>query len=528
MQRGLFLAAGGALGLAGVLGMACGDSSNGDATDAGADVRLEAARDVFESGNVLPPPPDASKRSCALDNGADPVLLCTQKMVLKAVHDAVFVANRGVLASWDSTTFAPDGDGSGGLAHDVHDDVAYARACAAYAASASRYGDTELTHTVDVDLVTLAPLIRAQLATLPDEYAGGLYDDLRVAAVGLRVLNRTDDANAFDAIADKLGQAIFAHFVFLSASSLDGGGGDGGLDAGDGGGTDAGKKDAGDAGVLPPGDGVLASDPTKKDYAPDLVATGALALIDMAARHPTDDPNAAAYVSAAQQSLDHVYLRGRDPATHLYRRVLVPGAFAVADDLSPRAPFPADLLSTETTGRVAYALLRANDLVTSSQRGGGPIRLLDGYPFVVRANEAIAALNGSQSLYDADLGGYYEGWVPSTGTLLTNKSTRANTLIFSAIHRADFVGVSPYGSQLKPLRAVLSVRSPLGAGILTSSAGQNAFFASVSKDYRVPPASYSIGDAGDVGPFVAHPNSYVTAAVLAAVSAFEEEWVGYP
>jgi hypothetical protein len=506
------------------MGMACGDSSSGDASDAGAEAAIEASPVDAAVDQNLPPDTDASKKSCLLDNGDDPVLLCTQKLVLRSVHDAVLVANKGVLASWDSTTFAPDGDGHGGYAHDVHDDVAYARACAAYAASAERYGDTELTQTVDLDLVTLAPLVRAELATVPDEYGGDLYDGLRAVAVGLRVLNRTDDASALDAIADNVGRSIFAHFVPLSGSSLDGGAGD----AGDAGPPEAGATDAGDAGALPAGDGVLASDKANKDYAPDLVATGAVALLDMAARHATDDPNAAAYVSAAQQSLDHVYLRGRDPTTHLYFRSLVPGAGATTDDLSPRAPFPGDLLATETAGRLAYALLRAHDLVASSQKNGGPLTLLASYPFVARANEAIAALNGTPSLYDADLGGYYEGWVPSSSTLLTNKTTRANALIFSAIHRADVVGVSPYGPQLKLLRTVLSARTPEGAGILAAVSGQSAFFASVAKDYRLPPASYAIGDAGDAGALVAHPNSYVTAAVMSAVGAYEEEWVGYP
>ena len=521
MQRSLFLAASGVLGIVGVLGMACGDAAPTDTPDASLDASVEATTADVRSENLLPPPGDASKRQCTLDNGDDPVLLCTQKLILKAVHDAVFVANTGVLTSWDATSFAPDTNGSGGYAHDVHDDAAFARACATYGASATHYGDTELTQTLDLDLVALVPIIKAQLATLPDEYAGDLYADLRGAATGLRILSRNDDAAAFDALGDAIGKAILAHFVSLSGTSLDGGVSDAG-----GGGFDAG--DAGDAGTLPQGDGVLASDATKKDYAPDQVATGALALLDMAVRHTTDDPaNALRYVSAAQQSFDHLYLRGRDPKTLLYYRLLTPSAAAGADDLSPRAGVPADLLATATTGGVALALLRANDLVLANLKSGGPIRLVANYPFADRGNEALKALNGKPSLYDTDKG-YMEGYVPSTGTLLTNKPTRANTLVFTAIHRANVVGVSPYGPQLKLLRSVLSARAPLGAGLLTASPGQTAFYASVAQDFSVPPASYTIGDAGNVGPFVAHPNSYVTSAVTSVVDAFEEEWNGYP
>ncbi len=522
MKKRLIFAACAFVGSAGVMATACAGDRPADATDAGSDVQVDVAHDRFDSANIIPPLSDASKKSCTLDNNDDPVLLCTQKMVLKAAHDAAFVSTTGALQSWDATTFAPDKDGTGAFAHDVHDDVAYAMACSTYAASATRYGDTELTYTLDLDLVTLAPLIRAELATLPDEYTGEMYQGLRGAAVGLRVLNRNDDATAFDALADRVGAAIFAHFITLSASSLDAG-------AGDGGGTGDAGGDAGDAGTLPQGDGVLANDAARKDYAPHLVASGALAMIDMAVRHTADDPtNAARYVSAAQQSLDHLYLRGRDPTTHLYYRLLVPSAASGADDLSPRASVPADLLATETTAGVALSLFLANDLVAANLKNGGPVTLLASYPFVARGSEAIAALNGTKSLHDVDKEGYFEGYVPSTGTVLTNKTTRANSLVFRAIHRANVVGISPYGAQLKPLRIVLGTRSPLGVGILSASGSQNAFYASVAKDYSVPPASYTIGDAGDVGPFVPHPNSYTTAAVTDAVQAFEEDWNGYP
>ncbi len=506
------------------MGTACGTSSSGDAPDAGTDSTAEAAVDARrEAAPPIPPDIDASKRSCSLDNGFDPVLLCTQKLFLRAAHEAAFVAATGVLASWDATTGAPDKDNSGAFLHDVHDDVAYARACATYAASASRYGDSELTSTLDIDLATLAPLLKASLATAPDEYAGDLYMDLRAAIVGLRVLNRTADADALAAIADTIGKAIYAHFVVLSGSSLDGGAPDAGADGG------VPAFDAGDAGTLPPGDGVLASDALRKDYAPDLVATGALALLDMAVRHGADDPaSAAAWVSVAQQSLDHVYYRARDPGTRLYRRLLTPGAGG-ADDLSPRAAVPADLLATETTAAVAFALLRAQEVVDTGSKSGGPIRLVGGYPFTSRANEALDALNGrAVGLYDGDKGGYMEGWVPSASMLLTNKPTRANALALAAIHRANVLGVSPYGAQVKPLRAVLGARSPFGAGLFASSSGQNAFYASVAKGFSVPPAAYTIGDAGNVGPLVAHPNSYVTSALVSVAAAFDDEWYGYP
>ncbi len=421
-----------------------------------------------------------------LDNGSSPVELCIQKLVLGALHEAAFVEDRGVLASWDSTTFVPDKDDGGAPLHDVHDDVAFGAAINAYGLSATRYGDTELTPTLDQDLIHLVPTLKKELATLPDEYSGELYMHLRGVAVGLRYLNQNDDANAMDQIADAMGRAIFGHFVPLAAN-----------------------------------DGVLAQNAIDRDYAPADVATGALALLDMAVRHTADDAaNAVKWADAAQASLDHIYARGREPIRKMYFRLLVPSAAAEKDDLSPRAPAPQDVLTTDASGTVALALLRAGELTANNK---GALPKLVSYPFVARANEAIASVNAAPSLYDAARTGYMEGYVPSTATLLTNKPTRANALLFAAIHRANVADVSPYASQLKPLRTVMAARSPSNVSLLTSGGAQNAYFQAVSKDFGLLSS-----DGGAGAGSVPRPNSYASAAILIAVEGFNEQWVGVP
>ena len=495
--------------------MACGGDDAAAPADAAADAPADGA-DATTTDQYIAPA-DASKTVCTLEGDADPVFLCTQKLVLRTLHDSALATGKGLVASWDSITGIPDMDDAGAPAHDVHDDAAYTAACGNYARSASRYGDTELTAVLLADLTTLAPILRDELATLPDEYAGRLYFHLRDTAVGLRYAGQNDLGTSFDSLADAAGAKIFAHFVPLSAP-------DGGTDAGDDGGADGGDE-AGDAGTdagafTLPGAGVLAGDSTNVDYAPGDGATGALALLDMAVRHAADDPtHAGGWALAAVESLEHAYLRGRDGATGLYFRLLVPSSAPAHDDLSPRAPAPSDLLATEATGDVALALFRAAELVTANATLA-PISPIATYPFVDRANAALAALNGAAPLFDGDAGGYAEGTLATNGALLPNKPTRANALLLAALHRANVLRVTPFTRQAQVQRTVLGATSPRGASLLTVVPGQSAFFAAVAKDFTLPPS--------DAGLPVAHPNSFVTAATLSAIDAFNDQWNGDP
>jgi hypothetical protein len=484
----------------GLFAASCGGDDSSGAPDAASDT---TAPESATPDTPVPPSPDATKAACNLGNGDDPVALCTQKLVLGAIHDAALKLPAGVAPSWDRTTGTPDPD-----AHDLRDDAAYAAACTNYAQSATRYGDTEISSTLLADFAAITPILKNELGTIPDEYSGQLYTRVRDVAIGARYVLDNAGGTAFDAIGDQIGAKIFGHFIALA-------GPDGGVvDAGDAG--DAGAE--ADAGFTLPGDGVLASDATNRDYAPEDVATGALALVDMAVRHPSD-PSAGAWALAAVESFEHLHTRARSPSGAYYR-LLMPSGAPDHDDLSPRAPAPQDLLATETTAAVAYALFRASDLVTNNATLA-PIIPIAGYDFIARANAALASLHGTPSFYDADKGGYFEGVLAGSGAVLPNKPTRANALMLGALHRATALRVSPYTKQAKTTRTVVGATSPIGAGLLATSLEQKAYFELVAKDFSGPPSDLD----GSVDP---HPNSYVSAASLLAVDALNDGWFGYP
>ncbi len=410
---------------------------------------------------------------CTLDNGSDPVGLCVQKLVLSAEHLAA-VGPKGVAQSWSSKTFARDKDGGGNVLHDPRDDVRYAASIAAYHASAERYGDTEATATLDGDLALLAPLVQAELATPPASYDGDLYRDLRGAAGGLRLLLDNASADAVDALAEKYGRAIHAsHFHALGA-----------------------------------GDGVLGDDQGGSiAYAPDGVATGALALIDLARRHPDEAKNAAAWQAAAAALFDHLWARARDPATGLCWSALSVGA-----DPSSDAPAPGAALAAEVQASFALSLLRAHELVVKNPTALAP---LAGYPFQARAEALIAALG---PLWDKGSGGYREGLDPLTHAPLAGQSTRADALMFAAVHRAVLDGKGPL-DELKPLRSLLEARTPLHVGLLAIISNQNGYFRRAPKGFDF--------DAVPPGPDP-HERSYSSAAIAAAIDGLGEGWYGLP
>jgi hypothetical protein len=507
-----------ALGTAGNVAIGCGGDSGPAAADT-SDAAPEAAPAADTGGSVIDqaaPPPGPPTIACTLANGSDPPFFCNQKMVMKALHLYALAKDGTTFASWDSTTGVPDVGADNAPLHDLHDDAAYAAACANYLKNAQYYGDTEITAQVKRDLAAIGPRIVAELATIPTEYGGDLYFHLRDAASGLLVIGQNPSSASVTAIADALGASIFTHFVPLAALP------DAGSDAGPG--DDAGADAAADADAGPPplpGDGVLVADPVLRDYAPGDVASGALALVDMAVRHASDDPtHAAAWAIAGAESLAHLTARAKDPATGLYLRLLVPGVSPDRDDVSPRAAAPQDLLATEETAKVAVALFRASALVDAN-RALAPIAPITGVAYVPRASDAIASAHGTPSLWDGAHLGYFEGYVPSTGALVgTNKLTRANALMSEALRRATVLLVTPYTKQASQMRQVVGETTQLGAGLLAVTSGQSAYFAGARADFT------PLEGGGDAG--VARPNSFVTSASLAAIEALNAQWVGLP
>lgn len=488
------------LSAAGTLWSCGGGNPTTGTTGASAGGSPPEAGDAPSLDEFQAPPDTGPTVRCKLDNGTDPVALCIQKVVLSAEHHAAFDAVHGVAQSWDAATLLPDTDASHVVLHDARDDAAYAASVARYHQSAQTYGDDEITGQLDADLVALVPRLEAELTPPPAAYAGELYLDLRHASGGLRYLNRDDLAKGVDTLAEAYGRAVFDTF-FVSVPSGDGGAGDGGADA--------------VLGTPAAGGGTA--------YAPADVATGALALLDLAVRHATDDPtHAASWQGAAAAAFDHLHLRARDTVTGMYFRALVTSADPGHDALAAAPPGgpPADALLSDVQARIALALVRAQALVDQN-----PVALhgLASYPFEQRAEQAIAALDApSKSLWDATATGYMEGWVPSTATLLTDKPTRANALLFAAIHRASLMGNTPFASRTKALRPLLVDRSTPHAGLLTVVPDQTGYF-------RAVPAGFDFSSDGgaDAG---ADPRarSYFSSAIADAIEGLDEQWYGAP
>jgi hypothetical protein len=427
---------------------------------------------------------------CKLDDGTDPVGLCIQKLVLRHLHEAAFVPKLGVVRSWDSKTFAIDKDSTGAPFHDVHDDVAYGAAIGRYWVRARTYGDTEITATLVGDLVKLSPLVETQLATLPDEYGSDLYANLRQMAAALRYVNENDRAAAIDAIADKYGRAIQTRFFRVLK-------------------VDAGKTTDAVLGVASGADTA---------YASDDVARGALALLDLTVRNPTD-PDAPKWQDAARLSLEHLHARARDDKTGLYFRALTTSTDPTHDALSVvSGSTPSDALLTDVQSTVALAMMRAQDMVAKK---GTSLALVATYPFEPRAQEILASLNASSlGLWDATQNGYFEGFVPSSSTKLGRKPLRANGLLLAAIHRAFLGKGTVYTTQLKPQRGLLLDRTPPHTSLLSVVPDQQGFFLAV-------PGSFDFGDpeAGVLDPLA---KSYTSASIALAVESLDEQWFGLP
>ena len=466
-----------------------------------ADASDGTAGDAAMDGNPPPILDDATIVKCKLENGGDPVALCAQKIVLTAQRRGGFAAEGGVFASWDSKTFLPDTNDAGATMHDFHDDLGFGAAIANYHYASGLYGDNQITSTLDNVIVSLATVIEAELPTPPAEYDGDVYARLRAVGAGLRYINENEHAAKIDAIAEPYARAIFATY-YLPVSVGDAGAGDAVI------GTSA-------------GNGQVAYEPAK-------VATAALALLDMAVRHDGDDhANAVKWQAAAVRALDHLWLRGRDPVTHLYYASLVTSGDAGHDALAS-SPLPNDALYTEVQAHVMLSLLRAQAVVRDNAKpDGGALAGLASYPFKEHVEDLLAAMNGSVALWDQANNGYFEGYVPSTASLLTNKPTAANALMFAAIHR-KFFDDPPFDAgpssadvvQLRALRKLLLDGAPQYTSLFSVVTNQEAYLRAASSDFHL---ALLPGDAG-VAP---RASSYESAAIAAALEGLNEQLYGF-
>jgi hypothetical protein len=313
----------------------------------------------------------------------------------------------------------------------------------------------------------------------------------------LRYVDQLTLASDIDAIADAYGRAIYdGAFVSLS-------GGDGSAS-----------------------DGVLGTKPSGQYKTAD-AATGALALMDMVLRHGTD-ANATKWQDAARMTLDHLASRAHNapaaPAdgggdagtagTGMYYTELVPSADVAHDALAGAAPN--DFVAMDTQGEVALAFARALELVTNN---AAAFPSFASTPLFDRVNGAIAAANAAPTLWDPTATGFFKGYADGTGTVTTTKTVRGNAMLFAALHRINLVQVSPYDSELKPLRSVMTVQTPAHAGFLAMVGNPRGYIAEATAGF-----DFVAGDGGSS----ASATKYSTAATLKACEGLNEQLVGVP
>ncbi len=272
-------------------------------------------------------------------------------------------------------------------------------------------------------------------------------------------------------------------------------------------------------------------------YAPADAATGALALIDLAVRHASDDPaDAAAWQSAAALVLEHLDARARDTATGLYFAALVTSADPGHDALAPATPSgpPADALLTDVNARIALALLRAQELANTPTMASA-IPSVAALPLEARAEALLAALDDTpQSLWDASGGpsdgdggtlgaGYFEGWVPSLSQLLTDKPTRANALAMAALNDAIVMGNGPDLRHAIALRTLVADMTMANAGFMTVVDNQTGYFLTAPSGF-----AFQSDDAGIDAGADPRQKSYFSIANTGAVEGLSELWIGVP
>ncbi len=441
----------------------------------------------------------------------DPVSLCFQKQVLEFVHESAVTTAGGVAASWDSTSLQPTSDG-GTVLHDWRDDAAFGSAIADYLSYASKYGDNQIDYDVATALSKLAPVLEAELATLPDDYDGAPYMHLRNVVAGLNFVGDMTDASSIAAIADAYGNAIVATYL----QPL--GGGD----------MIVGRCSA----------------PAVCTYETEKAATAALAILDLAWRStftdagvPLDATAPPALTAAATAVLDHLALHARSPSGLYYRALVTSDAGdAGGGDGGPASgdmpivldTWPADALLSEVQATTMYALARAGTLVVAHTA----LSAAASFPFFANAESIYAGMHAAPSLWDTTLGGYYEAYVPSTGATYSDKPSVANALMYAAV-AYDFVGNPPPANpdggslmqtdELATERQLLTQVGATSTSLITVISNQQAFF-------RASSAAFGLADAygvdGGVTSMEPGASLYIAAATNAVLEGLSAQAIG--
>ena len=268
----------------------------------------------------------------------------------------------------------------------------------------------------------------------------------------------------------------------------------------------------------------MSSGPGAVDYRPASVATGVLALLDLAVRHAADAPaKAASWQSAAAASLDYLAARALDPSSGLYFTELTNSGDPIHDALVA-SPLGADTLQSDVAGAIAFALLRAQDL---ANKNATALSGVASYAFEQRANEVIAALNGDSgadggpmiaTLWDKNDGGYYLGFSLTTKSVVPGKTTLANATLLAALNRARALKGTPYDMQIATLQSVLTSITPANSSLLSVVANQNDYLRQSTSTFQVP-----TGVGADP-----RANSYFSSSISIAVEALDDLTYGLP
>jgi hypothetical protein len=559
---------------------ACGGSTSDGAREAGTNDSPSDTR----SENVLVEDGDGDADggiNCTFiqqgkSDKVDPVDFCVLEGVLENQQMDGFTAKGGTYSSWNYETLNPDKNSTGMKIHDVHDDASYGASSAAYHNWAVLYADPQL---FDADLEALAPILEAELATLPQEYDGELYFNLRYVQAGLNALADTANESKIKAIADKYARQIYSSFYFdlphsvADGGTLEAGGAEAGLDGGGGpeSGVDGGTSDAG-GDPRYPGDGIIGVNQLPSTgipgilYEPASVAGAAYALIDLARQNPAD-ADFENWLTAARKALDHLHDRAREPVTGLYYASLLTTGGA-SDTLGPLST-PTNLLSTDVQATLLLYLLRAQQLVVNNTEpvdGGfdnpdvavpldaaetGTLKGLVDFPFLPRTTALLSALQflwdgayypdgGTAPVPKGDtgLGGFMDGYIPSPAQLVNTKSTHPNAYMF-AVLRLQFLAATgplegtpptlPEDAEEVALRALLSnlvfskslmafVTNPApNQSFLSVVTGQEAYFDLVTQSFNLSKNTSEDPTA----------ESYTASAIAAVVQGFDTQLIGF-
>jgi hypothetical protein len=484
---------------AGAIAWSCGSSSSpaapADASTEGGDAAPEASTG-YDSGGGLPE--TGPHVHCQLADMTDPVALCTQKIVLRALFDFdVYTKMQGMPATWDSVSLTPGSD------HAWQADLALASSIASYHCSAGVYGDDEINAPLDALLPDVGALLTHELSpALPDDYDGETYFRLRNTQSGLNIVVDLMDANKIGAIADAYGTALQSKYAQNVPAIADGGA----------------------PGVVlgTPANGAVAYEPAK-------AVMGAAALLDMAVVHAGDaDAGSlpAQWQATATAVLDYVARRGRDPVTGLYFDSLVTSGDPGHDALGAADP---GILRTDTQAAIVLGFARAQDLLTQlqGQADGG----LPSTPYAQAADDLVTALN-TANLWDGPSdhtstspGAFMEGLLPG-GAIETNKTTYGNAFLLGGFHRVAFALGSSFAYEPKQIRAALVQQKPANSSLFSvvqGGPGQVGYLRAGSKAWGL---AVGFAPDGDAGAQEQGATLYRTDAMAAMIEGLTQLWRG--